>query len=379
MGHILMSSLTGCFETPKVEQQAARDLSHEVEAADGARRRNVVVAEEANIAMKWLRLKQLVYLDALGKRRVWESVERMTRRGGLDAVAVVALMRSDAASGNGISIVVIRQYRPALDRLCLELPAGLIDEGETALEAAARELREETGFLGVAQSDEGLLSPVLGCEPGLSNATMQMVLLDVYERVPAQPEDGEHIEVMLLPARSLANDLRAMVDKENIAVDARLFALAAGIELGAQLQRIGSSDDKPMCASCTGKQLLPAAWRLRCKYACAATYNVLTSRHVYLSATFMVLMCIANILEEFLYTGLRGFDFYWSLAGLELLVFASASLWRALSSQPDRHIFNQPRAPVFLYAVTGASMALSQSLGKVANKYVNFTVSTIFK
>lgn len=36
------------------------------------------------------------------------------------------------------------QYRPPLDSLCVEFPAGLIDQGESAEEAALRELREET-------------------------------------------------------------------------------------------------------------------------------------------------------------------------------------------------------------------------------------------
>lgn len=43
-------------------------------------------------------------------------------------------------------LVLIRQYRYPLDAYIYELPAGLIDAGETAGEAAARELKEETGF-----------------------------------------------------------------------------------------------------------------------------------------------------------------------------------------------------------------------------------------
>ena len=44
------------------------------------------------------------------------------------------------------NIVMIRQYRYPLDAWIYELPAGLIDEGETASQAAVREMKEETGF-----------------------------------------------------------------------------------------------------------------------------------------------------------------------------------------------------------------------------------------
>lgn len=45
-------------------------------------------------------------------------------------------------------MVIIRQYRHGLGRTCFEIPAGCVEEGEEPLEAAKRELREETGYTG---------------------------------------------------------------------------------------------------------------------------------------------------------------------------------------------------------------------------------------
>lgn len=44
-------------------------------------------------------------------------------------------------------IVLVRQYRNAIDEITYEVPAGFIDVGETPKDAAIRELREETGYI----------------------------------------------------------------------------------------------------------------------------------------------------------------------------------------------------------------------------------------
>ena len=45
-------------------------------------------------------------------------------------------------------MILQKQYRPPIDKVVIEVPAGLIDPGETAEQAAVRELKEETGYVG---------------------------------------------------------------------------------------------------------------------------------------------------------------------------------------------------------------------------------------
>ena len=45
------------------------------------------------------------------------------------------------------NVLLVRQYRNSLDRYTLEIPAGGIEKGESTIEAARRELEEETGYI----------------------------------------------------------------------------------------------------------------------------------------------------------------------------------------------------------------------------------------
>ena len=54
--------------------------------------------------------------------------------------AVIAALTEDK------KLVMVRQYRKPADKVMLEVPAGKIDPGEMPLEAAVRELKEETGY-----------------------------------------------------------------------------------------------------------------------------------------------------------------------------------------------------------------------------------------
>lgn len=87
-------------------------------------------------------------------------------------------------------VLMVRQYRvPATDYLW-ELPAGKIDEGETALTAAKRELKEETGF--AARRWKRLVS--YWASPGFLRERMNIYLAEDLRPGPAEPVEDERIE-----------------------------------------------------------------------------------------------------------------------------------------------------------------------------------------
>ena len=102
-------------------------------------------------ATQFLALETLAYVDRTGKQRKWDRCVRRSSQGGeraeghVDAVAVLAVLE-----GGGLSepeILLVKQFRPPVGRYTIELPAGLVDDGESPAQAAVRELREETGLV----------------------------------------------------------------------------------------------------------------------------------------------------------------------------------------------------------------------------------------
>lgn len=103
------------------------------------------------------------FITAMTRGR-WEYVGRAR---GIRAAAILAI---DTDADGTRHVILVSQYRVPLSRFCLEIPAGLVgdadgSEDENALEAAARELEEETGYragrlevLGEFYSSPGMVS-----------------------------------------------------------------------------------------------------------------------------------------------------------------------------------------------------------------------------
>lgn len=125
-----------------------------------------------------------------------------------NGIVIYALLKEEPSK-----IVMIRQYRYPLDDYVYELPAGLIDAGETAKEAAVREMREETGllfepctgvdpayerpyFLGAGMTDETSTSVF-----GYASGTVNREFMESTESIEVYVADKEEAKRILQKER----------------------------------------------------------------------------------------------------------------------------------------------------------------------------------
>jgi ADP-ribose pyrophosphatase len=181
---------------------------------------------------KWIEFQKLTWKDRAGVQRTWEAASRKTRKEtGIDAVAITPILLS---KNKPASTIIILQYRPPIQAICVEFPAGLIDAGETVEQAALRELREETGYDGRIVD----VSPAMANDPGMSTSNMVMVVAEVDvkdgEELPEQHlDEGESIERIVVPLNELYERLQKFSDEGKI-VDSRLWHWAEGVKWGIQ-------------------------------------------------------------------------------------------------------------------------------------------------
>ena len=96
-------------------------------------------------------------------------------------------------------VVLVEQYRPPLERVTLELPAGKLDSpGEEMLTCAQRELEEETGLR--ARSWRSLT--VLATTPGICNERIGIFLATDLESGHTHWDEDEFLGVVRMPLKS---------------------------------------------------------------------------------------------------------------------------------------------------------------------------------
>ncbi len=106
---------------------------------------------------------------------------------------IVALTKND-------NVVMIKQYRHGVRDVLLEFPGGVVEDGESPLDGAKRELLEETGYSAPTFIEVGKIYP----NPALQTNTLYCYLALDAEKTSGQNLDaGEDIEVHLMPLDEL--------------------------------------------------------------------------------------------------------------------------------------------------------------------------------
>ena len=155
---------------------------------------------------KWLRLK---------RRGRWEYAERTNPGGGVMIIAVTPEDR----------ILFVEQYRPAIECMTIEMPAGLVGDvassaDESAVDAAHRELVEETGYR-AGRIDFLMAGPT---SAGMSNEILAFVhARDLVRVEQGGGDETEDITVHEVPRLEAATWL---IEKINAgySIDPKMFA-----------------------------------------------------------------------------------------------------------------------------------------------------------
>ena len=149
----------------------------------------------------WLQLLKSNWQHENGKIYGWDFVRRKHSQ---NAVVIIAkLVPSNR-------YVIIKEYRAAVGHFVIGFPAGLTENEDVKIDAI-RELKEETGFI----SNKIIkVSPVLDMNPAMTDATFQVVTIEVNENTkenmnPKQElELSEDIEVFLLKKEEINDFLK---------------------------------------------------------------------------------------------------------------------------------------------------------------------------
>lgn len=134
-----------------------------------------------------------------------------------DWVVIIPVFKDE----NGIVRVIMeQQYRHGSDSVSREFPAGLVEEGEDALEAAKRELLEETGIEAENWKLLGNVSP----NPAFMANRQHYFLAEGLKMVSGQNLDAnEQIDVLSIPLRQAMREMGTGISDNGIMVAAAGF------------------------------------------------------------------------------------------------------------------------------------------------------------
>ena len=181
---------------------------------------NRILSVEKKTDNRFLNMYDLHYENKVGKRGLYhvasraKSIEEMkltTKKNRPDGVIIYSIYGEKKDK-----MVLVRQYRFSIDDYVYELPAGLVDEGETYAVAGARELKEETGLdFHPLEVDEMYHKPFF-TTIGMTDESCATVYGYATGTVSQEGlEDNEELEVVLADRAEVARILR----EENVSMN----------------------------------------------------------------------------------------------------------------------------------------------------------------
>ncbi|MEX0616285.1 MAG: NUDIX hydrolase [Candidatus Woykebacteria bacterium] len=126
----------------------------------------------------WIEVREDEIIRPNGKEGVFGIVE------GASGSSIVALTKDN-------EVYLTEEYRYAQDKITYELPSGAIDKGETPLDSAKRELKEETGLTANKWADLGYINPLTVILKSLN----YMFLAEQLREGEAEDEESDLIEL----------------------------------------------------------------------------------------------------------------------------------------------------------------------------------------